>query len=202
MATLRTLRGASATRGVTSVAALLALAACAGGEPGVDASPRKRFFTTSAIYDGHGVGGLAGADAKCNLAALAGDLGGTWVAWLSDSTTDAIDRIPDVGPWFLVNGYTAVFAGKAQLAGNPLAYLPIDEMGDRMSQTEGQGRFVWTGTVAGGTRGATCADWTDATIGETGTAGDLLYTDGRWTDGEQPAQESCNLLHHLYCFEQ
>lgn len=202
MASPRRFSGPSATRAVVSMAALAAVAACGGGDGGVDAPPGKRFFTTSAIYDGQGVGGLAGADAKCNLAALSGDLGGTWVAWLSDSTTDAIDRIPDVGPWYLVNGYTLVFAAKSQLVGHPLAHLPVDELGDVLSQEEGQGRFVWTGTVAGGTRGASCADWTDATIGETGAAGDLSFIDERWTDGEQPAQESCNLLHHLYCFEQ
>ena len=49
---------------------------------------------TSSSWNGN-LGGLSGADAKCQQAANATGLGGTWVAWLSDSTHNAKDRIPD-----------------------------------------------------------------------------------------------------------
>ena len=179
----------------------LLLAACGAGDGGVDARPVRRVFATAASYDGAEVGGLAGGDVKCNHAALAGDLGGTWVAWLSDSSNDAIDRIPDVGPWFLVNGYTLVFPGKAQLAANPMAHLAMDEYGDVLDQ-DGQGRYVWTGTAEGGTRSEHCADWSDGTIDRSGTVGDVRAIDRGWTAVDAVEQESCGLWHHLYCFEQ
>jgi len=53
-----------------------------------------RVFVTSSSWNGN-LGGLSGAGAKCQQAADAAGLGGTWVAWLSDSTYDAKDRIPD-----------------------------------------------------------------------------------------------------------
>ena len=46
-------------------------------------------FVTSQSWAGGALGGLAGADAKCNAAAVAAGLGGTYVAWLSDSQNDA-----------------------------------------------------------------------------------------------------------------
>src|SRR5207248_2675590 len=43
----------------------------------------KRVFVTSVMYDGN-LGGLAGADAKCQARATAASLSGTYKAWLSD----------------------------------------------------------------------------------------------------------------------
>ncbi len=180
---------------------LVVSAGCGPGVSGADAQPVKRFFTTSTTYDGLGVGGLAAADTKCNHAALVANLGGTWVAWLSDSTVDAIDRIPDVGPWYLVNGYTLVFPSKSRLEGNPSAHLAMDESGVAVGQA-GQGRYVWTGTAHGGVSSAHCVDWDDNTIASSGTIGDLQATDSAWTEADEPLQIGCNLFHHLYCFEQ
>ncbi len=52
-----------------------------------------RIFVTSASYDG-ALGGLVGADAKCNLLATAAGYPSGWVAVLSTSTVNARDRIP------------------------------------------------------------------------------------------------------------
>ena len=180
---------------------IAASSACGPGVSGVDAQPVKRFFTTNSTYDGLGIGGLVGADTKCNHAALSADLGGTWVAWLSDSNSDAIDRIPDVGPWYLVNGYTRVFHSKAHLEENPIAHLAMDEAGVLIGQG-GQGRYVWTGTGYGGLKNRHCLDWADNTVSNSGMIGDLQATDRAWTEASEPLQESCNLFHHLYCFEQ
>ena len=48
----------------------------------------KLVFTTSASYAGD-LGGLAGADAKCAQSASTAGLDGTFVALLSDATTNA-----------------------------------------------------------------------------------------------------------------
>ncbi len=61
----------------------------------------KRIFVTSTLYSGN-LGGLSGADAKCLTAAQSVNLPGTWKAWLSSSTINAIDRIAEVGPWYFV----------------------------------------------------------------------------------------------------
>lgn len=47
---------------------------------------------TSTTYDGN-LGGVAGADAKCQARADAASLGGTWKAIISDSTTNAHSRM-------------------------------------------------------------------------------------------------------------
>jgi hypothetical protein len=180
---------------------LALLAACGPGVSGADARAGKRFFTTSDTYDALGIGAIEGADTKCNHAALSADLGGTWVAWLSDSSVDAIDRIPDVGPWYLVNGYTVVFHSKAHLEGNPVAHLAMDESGTTVGQG-GQGRYVWTGTALGGVKGTHCSDWTDNSVANSATIGDLQSTEQAWTESIEPLQNSCNLFHRLYCFEQ
>src|SRR5262245_3061033 len=68
------------------VAALALLGGCGDDEtdtagPGGTLPPR-RVFVTSAIYPGN-IGGLMGADAKCQTSADAAMLGGSWRAWLS-----------------------------------------------------------------------------------------------------------------------
>src|SRR5262245_51629174 len=67
---------------------------------------QKRVFVTAGSWNGNlkaagaGSDGLDGANKLCQGAATTAGLGGTWVAWLSDSTHDAKDRIADVGPWY------------------------------------------------------------------------------------------------------
>src|SRR5688500_4322657 len=97
------------------------VAGCDGGS-----ADAKRIFVTSLGYTGDRTtaGGAAtgwqGADALCDLAAAGAALGGAWVAWASDSGTNAIDRIMDVGPWYFVDGATLVFNNKANLATSPV----------------------------------------------------------------------------------
>ena len=52
----------------------------------------KIVFVTRQDFTGN-LGGLSGADDKCNTAATAGGLPGTYTAWLSDSGNDAKDRV-------------------------------------------------------------------------------------------------------------
>jgi hypothetical protein len=168
-----------------------------GGDGGVK---RKRVFVTSGLFNGDlktkagTTTGLAGADKLCRDAATAASLGGTWVAWLSDSTTNAIDRIKDVGPWYRMDG-VMVFANKAGLTGNPMVRLNINENGAANSVL-----FPWSGTNANGTKAATnCTNWT-ATAGTTGECGFTgSTTNGDWASG---ATCPCFINYNLYCFEQ
>lgn len=66
-----------------------------------------RVFVTATSYAAKSLGGgasrVAGADGFCANAAAAAGLGGNWVAWLSTSTVNAIDRVTGTGPWYLVD---------------------------------------------------------------------------------------------------
>ena len=70
---------------------------------------------------------MPGADAKCQLAADSQLLGGTFKAWISTTSGNAIDRIADVGPWVLVDNATKVFNNKANLQTVPLSAIWLTE---------------------------------------------------------------------------
>lgn len=149
----------------------------------------KRLFITRATFPGS-LGGLIGADGQCGSFATAAGAGGTWKAWLSDTTTNALDRIADVGPWVDMTG-RRVFRDKAQLMGFPDIAITTDETGKMW------GDYYWTGTLLGGSKSAAnCTDWTNGSSGE-GTAG-AISTD-QWTDsGARPCSDSRRIV----CFEQ
>ena len=93
---------------------------------GATASPRMSFFVTSVpVGDGGNLGGLAGADAHCQmLAAAAGAGNKTWHAYLSTQARpgapaiNARDRIGK-GPWYNFNG---------EMIAEDLAHLHGDTM--------------------------------------------------------------------------
>jgi hypothetical protein len=114
----------------------------------------KRVFLTSTKYEGD-LGGVYGADAKCATAAQAAALGGSWVAWISDSTEDAPDRVHGAGPWYAIDGTTKMFDDKASLATASLSDQWTDESGATV-----QAPFAWTATLNGIKTDLTCEDWT------------------------------------------
>lgn len=166
-------------------------------------SPTKHYiFLTSLSYDGDlrsaggGSTGLEGADKICANHAAGGALGGTWKAWLSDSSTDAIDRINDVGPWYLVGTDTVVFNNKANLTTLPLTWIHITELGIEPALYTN----AWTGTLTGGNKSIDlCADWTSNNIGVRGLTGYVYLGTTNWTQSSNPA---CSSKWHLYCIQQ
>jgi len=178
--------------------------------PGPDLSTvanAKRVFVTHGTWSGNLKGtagtmtGLDGGDSLCNAAASGASLGGTWRAWLSDGTANAIDRINDVGPWYLVDRRTRVLDNKSNLTTQPIANIDRDEDG---LITDGQ--QVWTGTKTGGVAdGNDCMGWTvenDATvsgrIGENGLVAEWTSIAG----GAGLPHCFMNAAYHLYCLEQ
>lgn len=158
-------------------------------------------FVTSATYTGNlkaagsGADGLDGGDKLCQLAADAATLGGTWKAWLSSSTVNAIDRIADVGPWYRLDG-AKVFNNKASIVtSGPLVAIDRNEQGG-MPMVD-----TWTGTQNSGiASGFTCNNWTDEAPvnGYEGLVGITVGVQF-WTDGPS---DPCHLKNTLYCFEQ
>src|SRR5437016_3989404 len=125
------------------------------------APPPNRMFATRDTFAG-ALGGLAGADATCTAAAAAAGLGGTFVALLSTSTTNAIDRLTAARGWARVDGVpfadmpAAIFPSTFCDACDELVLAPpLDEYGNAVSG------YAWTGTTSRGTsNGNACADWT------------------------------------------
>ncbi len=160
--------------------------------------PVKRVFVTSSQYDGN-LAPLGGGDRLCQQIAMEARLGGTWKAWLSIGGVNAIDRIADVAPWYLVDGVTKVFATKAQLRGRPTVIINQDENGmviDPMTLGPGD-LVVQTGTRNGGISGADCGAWTNTGQGTYG----FLDLPEYWTEY---ADGGCAVSNNkrLYCIEQ
>jgi hypothetical protein len=154
------------------------------------------FFVTSARSTTGNVGGLRGADDRCQtLAAAAGVGNKTWRAYLSverDPThgnhpTDARSRI-GLGPWFNANG-VRVASNLAELharRGDPAVF--IDEKGERINgQWPGSPspveHDIMTGSNADGTLlpGFTCDDWTSSSTAAFGQVG---HADGLGPNGD------------------
>ncbi len=159
----------------------------------------KFVFVTSAEFLGN-LGGLAGGDAKCKTAADASTFDGgklqgrTWRAWLSTSTVDAKDRIPDT-EYRRVDGTTVVANDKTDLLDGALD-AAID------SQEDGTPAFdaAWTGTNDNGTKTSEhCFNW--ATSGSTlhGNVGQTSQANAGWS--RITATNRCNVVAPLYCFE-
>jgi hypothetical protein len=144
------------------------------------------FFVTSETSVTGNLGGLAGADAKCQrLATAVGQGAKTWRAYLSvarDATnnnqpTNARDRI-GTGPWrnaalvVVANNVTELHARTGD------ANVFVDEKGQKIngqwtgSPTPVQ-HDILTGSNADGTvlSGATCADWTSGSATDTAQVG-------------------------------
>lgn len=179
-----------------------------------DVLPGKTIFITSQAFNGN-LGGLAGADAKCQQLADAAELDGTFKAWLSDSTTDARDRLTQATvPYRLVDG-TTVANDFTDLTDGSLA-APIN----RNEQNGTVGERPWTGTnsageacfqasggtcnltvpdpVGGGIPRLACEDWTTtAGVGEAVVG--QAATSSAWTsEGDRRCSDNLR----LYCIQQ
>ncbi|MBW2432661.1 MAG: DUF1554 domain-containing protein [Deltaproteobacteria bacterium] len=153
--------------------------------------PVVSVFVTGRRYKGN-LRGLAGADRKCQRRAEAAGLSGTWTAWLSDGTENAIDRIPD-GQYQLIDG-TQVADDKADLTDGSLNNaINLDEFGNQRTG------FAWTGTEEDGIgTGNNCNDWKDNSSESGGDRGIPGERDRDWTQVDDPAQ--CSERYRLYCF--
>lgn len=161
----------------------------------------KRLFVTSRKYQGsltlagNAATGLEGGDNLCQYHADEAGLGGKWVAWLSTSSVDAIDRIPDVGPWYFVDQCTEVFASKAAISiEGPKVEIRADEHGAQ------QIRSAWTGTDRYGKRDYWhCSDWATNSSFKLGIAAvHYVSLPNTWTEG---STHDCDFTNALICFE-
>jgi hypothetical protein len=148
-------------------------------------------FVTSTDYSGN-LGGISGADSVCNSRALAAGLSGAFVAWISDSSNQAIDRLTSNGPWKWRNG-TTVFANKLGIP-NSEVIAPFDEFGNFLSSDNS-----WTGSESDGTVNPdNCLNWTSSNSGIIGMEGDFGPGVGLWS---KKGTGTCDNLRKLICFQ-
>ena len=162
----------------------------------------RRVFVTSVLYKAGEIDTLYSADAQCS--SRAGDQGWpeplAYRAWLSDSTTDARDRLKrGRGRLVLVNGLVFATSWSALLDGQVENPLEVTEK----SETYHGG--VWTGTRPDGTAvpgSEHCDDWTNNSVLKKGYYGYSDRATTEWTmaeDADQPS--SCPSPYALYCFQ-
>jgi len=166
--------------------------------------PGAIVFVTSGDGEGNlgswpeagGASGLAAADAICRHFATRGALPepSSFVAWLSDNTVDAIDRITVDTTFRRLDSYPIAFSLADLTDGVALTTLHVDETGAYLWNNFGA---TWTGTDANGQHdGASCDDWQDtgSFFGRYGFANSARTSD--WTDY---ASLLCSSEAHLYC---
>ena len=196
-------------RTIAALAFSLTAAACGG----TDTAPSQSgstlsFFVTSATSMTGNLGGLRGADNRCQtLAAAAGAGNKTWRAYLSverdtdngNRPTDARSRI-GTGPWFNAKGVMVAGSVAELHARKGDATLFIDEKGQQINgQWTGSPspveHDIMTGSMADGTllAGFTCGDWTSDS---STTFGQVGHSDGLGPNGDTSgALSSWNSAH-------
>lgn len=163
-------------------------------------------FVTSETYSGL-LGGLGGADDKCNKLAATAQLPGKYKAWLSDETTSAKDRIMSTGMHYVRTDGTQVAQSlEAMVMPGPGKKLmaPINRTESKVEiktpaacSLDG---LAWTSTT--GTGGVQpmipCENWQNNINPTMAVAGDIGVVGLEWTEG---CTQLCTLKARLYCFE-
>jgi len=158
--------------------------------------PPNIVFVTSTTYDGN-LGGLVGADQKCQARADAAGLAkNTYKAWLSTASVNAIDRLGSARGWLRVDGKPFADTKADIVAGKIFHPIRVDELGNYDNAPWGS--YVWTGTNHDGSRDEdTCSEWTSSSLSVIGRKGKNDGVTGVYTGY---AHTSCNQSNPLYCF--
>jgi hypothetical protein len=135
---------------------------------------------------------LTVADDLCNSSARTAGLRGTYVAWLSTSTVDAVTRLGQKRGWVRVDGLPFADRVADIVAGK--IYYPIALNENGIDATSGA---VMTGTRENGTVGDSCMDYSNRALPMGATYGNAAATTHAWTDA---STWDCNLDLRVYCF--
>ncbi|MEM6929991.1 MAG: hypothetical protein AAF602_23840, partial [Myxococcota bacterium] len=150
-----------------------------------------------------GATGLDAGDAICQKLADSAGLEHPFRfrALLSDPTTDAVDRFPELGPW--VRGDGALLGSTFMELLQPVTSRPFDETGD-IIETDAREWFhqVWTGTDNSDGRANgndQCEAWTNGTADVFTAFGNFERAGGASTSW--PGYFACSNQGRLYCVE-
>lgn len=160
----------------------------------------NRVFVTSTTYTGN-LGGVIGADTKCQERADAARLGGTWRAWISggSDSTSASNRLyhSDV-PYMLLNGNRIATDWNNLTDGNIELAINLDELWAEKRSV------AWTNTKETGDYLKElpiniCSEWTSSAPEDSAWIGYNNSTDEKWSNA---GGTICSVPANLYCFEQ
>ncbi len=168
----------------------------------------KTVFMTSESYSGN-LGGLAGADQKCNALAATAGLSGTYMAWLSVGTESPSTRFTrSTVAYILVDGTVVADDWDDLVDGALLSPILQSETGvDHPQEPYPQ---VWTNTTVDGltVHQSACGHNSDGFTKDhddpgfptgTGRSGSV---GSQWTDTDVLGKRTCDSNLRLYCFEQ
>jgi hypothetical protein len=160
----------------------------------------------SQMYDGN-LGGLVGADLKCQMRAMAAGLPGTYMAWLGDNTGSPAARMTkSLMPYVRVDGtkiannWADLIDGSLIAAVNMTETKGVPPTGNTSCAGSGF-KTVWTNTQANGTQGngaASCTHWTSVNGGSAWGRADAV--DSTWTSWCSGGL--CSWVSPLYCVQQ
>lgn len=165
---------------------------------------KHRVFVSSLVSEAD-FGSVAAADAICVSLATTAGLGGSWKAWLSDGSTDAISHIADRAPWYTPDESTVVVQDYADLSTSG-ATININK--DENGATVTAGAAVWTATSATGLKTAPyhCSNWTSngdsGGVGDSTWVGEVGGAGAAWTYGQASDCGQSFGTARIYCFEQ
>ncbi len=169
-------------------------------------------FASSLEYKGN-LGGLTGADAKCQVLAasavntnpmfFAGKDPESFKAWISDGNEGPDDRfdtnftgiyeLPGKEMGFPI---TVVRGGWKDLTDGSLeSEIFLDENATPLSST------IWTNTKTSGFPATVdhCDAWTSSLADDLGFVGTTISASAQWTD--DPPHQACSATARIYCFE-
>ena len=167
---------------------------------------KKIIFVTSQSFNGNFWNGsgepLDNADAKCQSAAAAGGLSGTFKAWLSlggAGLLHAKDRIThSPAPYIRTDGTIVALHWLDLIDG----WLKDPIICDEYRNCSPTPQHVWTGTSRTGEfYGDSCLNWQSSESWRKGTVGSNGEIDSKWTADSSYAAY-CHITGRLYCFEQ
>jgi len=159
--------------------------------------PVKYLFATSTAYNGN-LGGIAGADAKCMAHASNAGLTGTFKAWVSTPSYDAINVVQDAC-FVYPDGTVAALGKKAIFNTGGMMNFSITK--NEYSQQLNWGDKAWTATNNAGTyTGESCNSWTSDSWNTYGHYG--WWSQGCWSYCSWWGADPCDASYVLYCFEQ
>ena len=199
------MHGSRSALALLALALALALAGCTELPPSETetttetetglASPVKIVFITEERFQGD-FGGLEGADQKCQSAAAAIGLTGTFFAWLSDGTGSPSTRFTRSEiPYVMLDGTLVAYDWDDLVDGTLENPIVENEKG---GITTGH---AFTNTTRSGEAWdlMDCTDWT-SNFGPIPGNGYPPNNDETWTEGGRDSNCSDEL--HLFCFEQ
>ncbi len=165
--------------------------------------PYNIVFTTSDIFNGN-LGGIVGADSKCQAAANAAGWGGCapFKAWIGAEFQSPADRfVHSIYPYVNTRSEIVADDWNDLVDGWLNGALFCDELGSCLSGHKSWTAVRKTGSFVFGSNN--CNKWTSGININYGLCGYTSFLTSSWTDPLSPVcKKSCNNKLHLYCFQQ